>query len=203
MPKLVKTTHSILLPIILASGSPYRKIQMQQLQLPIKSIPAHIDETPRPGEAADSLALRLAQTKAQSVARDNPTAIIVGCDQTASCEKRLLGKPGTSAKAEEQLTWCSGKSVYFYSALCAYNAVNKTILADIVTTEVKFRPLSQAQISNYVRREQPLDCAGSFKCEGLGIVLFEHIRSDDPSALIGLPLIRLTDFLANFGVHPV
>lgn len=203
MPKPPNTSPPLQPPIILASGSPYRKAQIQQLQLSAKCIPAHIDESSRQGETAHTLALRLAQTKAKSVALDYPAAIIIGCDQTASCEQRLLGKPGTNTKAEEQLVWCSGKSVHFHSAICAYSTVHKTILADVVTTEVKFRPLSKAQISDYVTREQPLDCAGSFKCEGLGIALFEYIRSDDPSALIGLPLIRLTDFLANFGVHPV
>lgn len=208
MTTLDPTAYSAELPLILASGSRYRQEQIKQLKLSAEPHPADIDETPIANESALQLALRLARAKAEYVAlvrnqHSAADALIIGCDQTADCKGHLLHKPGTADIACEQLSWCSGHTVAFYSAICLLNSIDNTFQNDVVITEVKFRQLSNQQIHNYVAREQPLDCAGSFKCEGLGIALFERIRSDDPSALIGLPLIRLTDFLINAGRPPL
>ncbi|WP_075185197.1 Maf family protein [Teredinibacter haidensis] len=190
--------------LILASGSRYRQQQLQQLNLPFQAISPDIDESHRINEAAESLALRLAESKARVLAQKiTEHALIIGSDQTASCDGRLLGKPGTESGAIEQLSFCQGKTVIFYTALALLDTESKQMLADTVSTKVKFRPLSREQIARYIKKEQPLDCAGSFKCEGLGIALFESIDSNDPTALIGLPLIRLTTFLQQLGVQPI
>jgi len=190
--------------IILASSSPYRQQQLQQLGMRFTCISPDIDETALINEPPSQLAERLAIAKAKAVStHENIRALFIGSDQTASCNGRLLGKPGNVTSAQEQLSHCQGNVVMFYTALALYDSDSKTTLADTTTTEVKFRSLTRQQINTYIEKEQPLDCAGSFKCEGLGISLFDYIRSDDPSALIGLPLIRLTSFLNQFGASPL
>lgn len=175
--------------LILASGSAYRRTQLLQIGLDPISIAPAIDETPMAGEAASALARRLAISKAEAIARLHPTALILAGDQSAECAGRLLGKPGTEAAAIEQLQWMAGKESVFYSAFCLLHGQQKIV--EVVPTTIKMRALSTAEIQTYIAKEQPLDCAGSFKVEGLGITLFDWIRSDDPSALIGLPLIAV------------
>jgi len=186
--------------LLLASGSRYRQAQLQQIGVTFRAAPANVDESVKINETAAALACRLAREKALALlsSTDNNT-LIIGSDQSAECRGRILGKPGSKENAVEQLSFCQNTIVTFHTALCVYPTGTDTALADCTTTTVKFRPLSSEQIEHYIEREQPLDCAGSFKCEGLGITLFEYIRSDDPSALIGLPLIRLTSFLMQLG----
>ncbi|SMF30578.1 septum formation protein [Alteromonadaceae bacterium Bs31] len=189
--------------IILASSSRYRRIQLQQLQLNFEAVSPSIDETPLMSEPAATLASRLAANKGLTVSRSSDTpAVIIASDQTASLGDTLLGKPGNEPRAIEQLQACSGHTVVFHTALWVSNGIEPA-LTDTVDTIVKFRKLSKQQVTSYIKKEQPLDCAGSFKCEGLGISLFESIQSEDPSALIGLPLIRLTSFLNHFGIHVI
>ncbi|VUD56579.1 Maf-like protein YceF [Thalassocella blandensis] len=187
-------------PILLASSSEYRKKQLFQLGLPFESASPHCDERALAGETPKDLALRLSREKAHSLASEYPSHIIIGSDQTAACNGVLLGKPLTEDNAIAQLAMCRGQTVEFFSGICALNTSTGRELADTIRTSVKFRNLSDAQIRAYIQREQPLYCAGSFKCESLGISLFESINSEDPSALIGLPLIRLNHFLIDFGI---
>ncbi|PCK03553.1 MAG: septum formation protein Maf [Alteromonadaceae bacterium] len=187
--------------LVLASASPYRKQQLAQLNIPFDVFKSHVDEEQQPNETAPDLALRLATAKAKAVQKKlGEEALIIGCDQTAECQSQILGKPGTRDKAIAQLLLSQQNQVIFHSGICLLNTKTGKILSDTVTTVVKFRPLSQSQIENYIDKDAPLDCAGSFKCEGLGISLFESIHSDDPSALIGLPLIRLNHMLLTMGL---
>ncbi len=184
--------------VVLASESPYRLQQLRQIGVNAEIKPAHIDEAVLEGETPEALTIRLAKAKAAvvatTVARDS---IIIAGDQVASLDGVVLGKPGSKTKALEQLARCSGKRVIFYSAIC----VGKDTAWDteVVTTEVVFRALSRSQIEAYLEAEPALDCAGSFKCEGLGIGLFTSISSDDPSALVGLPLMTAVRLLAKHG----
>lgn len=189
-----------LTPLILASGSRYRQQQLRQLGLAFTARPADIDEAPRPTETAEVTAVRLAEAKARAVEAAAPeSAFIIGCDQTADCNGQRLGKPGSVDNAQRQLERCSGQQVIFHSALCVLEKSTGQTLTASIPTRVQFRPLSNRQIERYIALENPLDCAGSFKCEGLGIALFESIDSHDPSALVGLPLIQLTSFLLELG----
>lgn len=185
--------------LILASGSVYRRAQLQQLGLAFTSIPVDIDESVPPGETAREAALRLSIAKASAVLEPGQ-ALVIGSDQTAALDENILGKPGAEDNAVDQLLACSGRLVTFYSGLCVLDATTGATQQACSITTVQFRKLTDQQIRNYISRERPLDCAGSFKCEGLGIALFESITSDDPSALIGLPLISLTKMLLAFGV---
>ncbi len=185
--------------LILASGSPYRRAQLQQLGLPFDCMPTNIDETIPPEETARDAALRLSVAKAAAV-MDAGNVLVIGSDQTAALDDRILGKPLSIENAVDQLKACSGRQVIFYSGLCLLDGATGAMRKDCIATTVSFRKLTEWQIHNYIDREQPLDCAGSFKCEGLGIALFESISSDDPSALIGLPLIALNKMLLSFGV---
>lgn len=187
-------------PLILASSSPYRRELLERLQLPFKVLSPDIDETPLAGERPEQTALRLAQAKARKIAATNPDALIIGCDQVATLDGLQLGKPLTHENAVRQLTLMRGRSVIFHSALCLYNAANQQMQADVVPYTVTFRDLSDAQIENYLRKEQPYHCAGSAKSEGLGIAIIAAMLGDDPNALIGLPLIRLIDMLNSQGV---
>lgn len=190
-----------MLPIILASSSKYRRQLLQRLELPFSSQSPNIDESPIADEAADTLALRLAKQKAEAVASSHPGHLIIASDQTASIDKRILGKPGSYNNAVKQLTQCSGHKVTFYTSLCLYNSSNKQSQVDLIPYSVYFRDLASEQIERYLRKEQPYDCAGSFKMEGLGITLFKKMEGDDPNSLIGLPLIRLVDMLGNEGIQ--
>lgn len=187
-------------PLILASSSPYRRELLERLQLPFSVLSPNIDETPLTAERPEQTALRLAQAKARKIADTHPDALIIGCDQVATLDGLQLGKPLTHDNAVRQLTLMRGRSVIFYSALCLYNAANQQMQADVVPYTVTFRDLSDAQIENYLHKEQPYQCAGSAKSEGLGIAIIAAMQGEDPNALIGLPLIRLIDMLNNQGV---
>lgn len=184
--------------IILASSSPYRRQQLSQLGMSFECVSPDLDETPLPGEPPQQLAARLAAAKAAKVLKTHPNAVVIGSDQVAELHGQILGKPLTVSKAIQQLSACSNNSVTFFTGACVANA--KQSLNSMESTKVKFRPLSTAEIHNYINREPALDCAGSFKCEGLGIALFESIQSSDPSALIGLPLISVAQMLARLGL---
>ena len=187
-------------PLILASSSIYRQQLLQRLRLPFTAVSPDIDETPRPTEHAADTALRLAEQKARALAGRFPDALIIGSDQVAILNGEAISKPGNHANAVQQLTAASGRSVYFHTALCLLNSGNAEVQTKIASNEVKFRRLTAEQIERYLRAEKPYDCAGSAKCEGLGIALIESIRGDDPNALIGLPLIELTTMLMRAGV---
>ncbi len=171
--------------------------------MPFDVIAPHVDEAPLAGEPAERTALRLAELKARAVARIIESALIIGSDQVAVMEGRKLGKPGDHAAAVAQLRAMRGKSVVFHTALCLYNTASDRVQVANVPTMVVFRDFSDAQIERYLTLERPYDCAGSARIEGLGIALVERIASDDPSALIGLPLMQLTAMLKNEGVEVI
>lgn len=187
-------------PVILASTSRYRRELLQRLRLDFAIVSPDVDETPRPQEAPDQLAVRLARSKAQTVALRHPQAVVIGSDQVAQLHDQCLGKPGTHERATQQLHAMRGQTVLFHTAVAVVCAESGFVAAELATVVVKFRDLSDAEIDNYLRRETPYDCAGSAKSEGLGIALLESIDSDDPSALIGLPLIRTCKLLRAAGV---
>lgn len=189
--------------LILASSSIYRKELLERLQLPFSVEVPNVDETPLPGETPDQTALRLAQEKARKVGAGHVDALVIGCDQVATLDNLQLGKPLTHDNATRQLQLMRDRIVTFHSALCLFNSASRRMQAEVVRYEVKFRLLSDAQIENYLLKEQPYHCAGSAKSEGLGIALIEWMRGDDPNALIGLPLIALTRMLGNEGVEVI
>ena len=186
--------------LVLASTSPYRRELLGRLGLPFEVANPQTDETPLPGETPTATALRLSEAKARAVARQYPDALIIGSDQVAVMDGRVFGKPGTHAKAVEQLRTLSGKTVNFFTGLCVLNT--KTGEAEVrgIPTLVGFRNLDDAEIENYLRREPAYNCAGSAKSEGLGIALLSRIHGDDPNALVGLPLIALCDLLRKHGM---
>ncbi|MCR6651503.1 MAG: Maf family nucleotide pyrophosphatase [Cellvibrionaceae bacterium] len=185
--------------LILASSSAYRRQLLSQLGLSFTYISPNIDELPLANESAMALTKRLALAKAQRILRDNPEALVIGSDQVADLDGIILGKPHTAERAFAQLKHCSGRTVHFFTAVALTSSQHQQ--SEVVTTQVRFRTLSDSQLLAYIKKEEPLDCAGSFKCEGLGIALFESITSDDPSALIGLPLIRLAHMLGAEGIE--
>ena len=188
--------------LILASSSVYRRALLERLKLPFDVFAPNVDESSLPGETAIRTALRLAERKAEAAAAGR-AALIIGSDQVALLGEEKLGKPGDHATAVKQLQAMRGKSVVFHTALCLLNpATGKKQLENVPTT-VFFRDYSDAQIERYLRTEQPYDCAGSAKIEGLGIALVERIDSEDPTALIGLPLMRLTTMLTNEGIEVI
>lgn len=187
-------------PLILASSSPYRRELLQKLRIPFTCVKPEVDETPLMGEAPEHTALRLAQLKARQVALDYPNALIIGCDQVATFDGIQVGKPMTHFNAVKQLQTMRGKTVMFHSALCLLNATTGEMQAENVPYAVTFRSLTDAQIEHYLHLEQPYDCAGSAKSEGLGIAVIEKMTGDDPNALVGLPLIKLVSMLQNAGV---
>ena len=189
--------------LVLASTSPYRRELLGRLGLPFECARPDADETPLPGEAPDKTAARLAVSKANAVKGAFPDALIIGSDQVASCDGRRLDKPGTHENATAQLTFLSGRSASFDTAVCLLDARSGRAETRVVACKVHFRKADAVQIERYLRREQPYDCAGSAKAEGLGIALIERIETDDPTSLIGLPLIALTGLLASFGLSPV
>ena len=188
--------------IILASTSPYRRDLLQRLQIPFRCLAPQADESPLPGEQPADLAVRLALAKAHSLAPDHPNALIIGSDQVASVDGRIMGKPGTHAAAVAQLRASSGQEVRFHTAIALVCTARQLEWFHVEPTSAHFRVLSEQAIESYLRREQPYDCAGSFKCEGLGIALFERLQGNDPTSLEGLPLIALTGLLARAGVEP-
>lgn len=187
--------------LILASSSPYRQQMLARLGLPFQSVSPNIDETPRPGESPTELALRLSVEKAAAVAPEYPGALIIGSDQVATLHGKPIGKPGNIDNARAQLNQLSGQAVEFHSALCLSNGEHHEI--DDVVTLCRFRVLSSDEINNYLEREQPWDTAGSAKAESLGIALMESMQSDDPTAIIGLPLIALSRMLRSFNINPL
>lgn len=189
--------------IVLASTSPYRRALLARLQLSFEVKSPEVDETARPGETARDTALRLAQAKARAVAPSFPGALVIGSDQVAVLEGAHLGKPGGHERAVAQLRAMRGQCVVFHTALALLNTASDTLQAEDVPTTVRFRDYSDGEIERYLEREQPYDCAGSAKIEGLGIVLVDSVIGDDPSALIGLPLIRLAAMLRKEGVDIV
>jgi septum formation protein len=186
--------------LILASSSPFRRDLLTRLDIPFICCSPDIDESPLANEKPEDTALRLSQEKARKVAAQYPQALIIGCDQVATLDGQQIGKPGTHANAVRQLQSMRGREVTFHSALCLYNAATGTMQADVVPYVVEFRMLSDAQIENYLHKEQPYNCAGSAKSEGLGIALIARMEGTDPNALIGLPLIRLITMLQNEGL---
>jgi septum formation protein len=189
--------------LILASGSTYRKALLSRLQLPFEIDSPDIDEAALPGEAPEHTALRLAEAKAEAVAARNPDALVIGSDQVATLDGEHIGKPGDHVRALAQLKKMRGRDVVFHTALCLLDTRNGSsprTQKQNVQTLVRFRNLPDAELDAYLRIEQPYDCAGSAKNEALGIALLEQIRSDDPSALTGLPLIALTTMLRQAGV---
>lgn len=185
------------MPLILASTSPYRRELLERLRLPFTLARPETDETPLPGESPAMLAQRLACAKAAVIAARFPGAWVIGSDQVAETGGLLLGKPGNRGTAIAQLTAMAGRETRFHTAVCVQR--DERILVALDTTTVCFRSLSTEEIERYVDAEQPYDCAGSFKAEGLGITLFEAIDSSDPTALIGLPLIALSRLLREAG----
>ncbi|MFM8813114.1 MAG: Maf family nucleotide pyrophosphatase [Methylophilaceae bacterium] len=189
--------------LVLASSSIYRKKQLQQLQLNFSVIAPFIDETPLANETPKQTALRLSIEKARSVGLQHSNTLVIGCDQVASFEGKPLGKPLSHENAVKQLRIMQGKEIIFHSGICLFNAVTGNIQSSVVDIQVKFRSLTDQQIENYLVREQPYDCAGSAKSEGLGVALLDYIRGDDPNALIGLPLIQLVTMLEKEGIKIV
>jgi septum formation protein len=188
-------------PVILGSTSRYRKELLSRLQIPFDTAAPDVDETPHPNESPKDLAMRLALAKAHAVALKNPQAVVIGSDQVADLEGEPLGKPGNHANATLQLKRMRGKTVIFQTALSVVCLTTRFEKTDLAAVKVKFRDLSDSEIESYLLAEEPYDCAGSAKSEGLGIALLESIESDDPTALIGLPLIRTCLMLREAGVN--
>jgi septum formation protein len=188
-------------PVILGSTSRYRKELLSRLQIPFDTAAPNVDETPHPHESPKDLAMRLALAKAHAVALKNPQAVVIGSDQVADLEGEPLGKPGNHANATLQLQRMRGKTVIFQTALSVVCLTTRFEKTDLAAVKVKFRDLSDSEIESYLLAEEPYDCAGSAKSEGLGIALLESIESDDPTALIGLPLIRTCLMLREAGVN--
>lgn len=190
-------------PLILASTSVYRRQLLERLQLPFSVVASQVDETALAGESPETLACRLALAKAQSVAQVNPGAIVIGSDQVADLDGQALGKPGNHARAVQQLQTMRGKTVIFQTAVAVVCLESGFAQTDLAQVKVVFRHLSDAQIEAYLLAEQPYDCAGSAKSEGLGIALLERIDNDDPTALIGLPLIRTCRMIEAAGIQVI
>lgn len=189
--------------IILASSSVYRRELLQKLQIQFSCVSPKIDETPQPDEKPHQTALRLSQEKARKVADEYPHALVIGCDQVAVLDNNVLGKPLNHQNATKQLQLMRGREVTFYSALCLLNAATGNMQSEVVPTLVKFRDYSDQTIENYLTKDQPYQCAGSAKSEGLGIVLIERMLGEDPNALVGLPLIKLITMFSNEGLNIV
>jgi septum formation protein len=189
--------------LILGSTSPYRRELLQRLRLLFDCVAPQVDETSLPGELPADLAPRLALEKAHEVARRSPGAVVIGADQIAELDGLAIGKPGNHARAVAQLQAMSGRSVVFHSAVAVVRPDQAYARVLTAPVTVRFRSLSTAEIEHYLRLEQPYDCAGSAKCETLGIALLASIESDDPTALVGLPLIRTCELLRAAGIDPM
>ena len=188
-------------PLILASTSPFRAELLTRLGLPFSTFAPDIDETPLPGETPIDMVTRLTRAKAAAAIDAFPQHLIIASDQCAICDQEILGKPGNHERAIAQLSRFSGKRITFLTGLCLLNSQTGRVQIDCVPFHVHFRLLKTGQIDRYLHAEKPYNCAGSFKSEGLGITLFQKMEGDDPNALVGLPLIRLTDFLASENIH--
>ncbi len=181
--------------LVLASSSPFRKALLEKLQLQFETDSPDIDETPLDNESIEDMVKRLSESKAKALSTKHPDALIIGSDQSAALNGKVLHKPGNFEVAFEQLRAASGQTITFYTGLCLHNSrtgQSETICEPFIVT---FRELTGSEITNYLKREEPYNCAGSFKSEALGISLFENMRGDDPNTLIGLPLIQLCRML--------
>lgn len=186
--------------VVLGSTSRYRRELLARLRLPFEVAAPDVDETPEPGEAPQALALRLALAKARAVAARHPEAVVIGSDQVADLAGQPLGKPGTHPRAVQQLRQMRGQTVFFHTALAVVCLATGFEAVDVAPVRVQFRALTDTEIEHYLLAETPYDCAGSAKSEGLGIALLESIENDDPTALVGLPLIRTARMLRAAGV---
>ncbi len=184
-------------PLVLASSSPYRAEMLRRLGVAFTTVTSGIDETPAAAETAERLVKRLALDKARHVARQQPEALVIGADQVAVLGGRVLGKPGTRERAIEQIGEMSGNAVEYLSGVALLGPDRQQV--DIVSTRLQYRRLTDPEIERYVDRDRPLDCAGSMRSEGLGISLLESLSADDPTALIGMPLIRIAQWLREAG----
>ncbi len=191
---------SILPPIVLASSSSYRRELLTRLQLPFTCHSPDIDETPQANESAQTLVQRLALSKARALAQHYPQHIIIGSDQVAVLDGKIIGKPLHAEGATQQLSAASGRSLVFLTGLAVIDTRTQIEQVDLVPFTVHFRTLNAAQIQRYIAAEQPFDCAGSFKSEGLGVSLFQATEGSDATSLVGLPLIRLCDMLNACGI---
>lgn len=186
--------------LVLGSTSPFRKSILEKLNLPFECAKPNVDETPLKNETPQALVERLAIEKAKAVANEFPNALIIGSDQVAVCDGEILGKPHTFDNGVKQLTKFSNKAVTFYTGLCVFDSASNTIKSLVEPFIVHFNELSPSDITSYLKAEQPYNCAGSFKSEGLGICLFKKLEGDDPNTLIGLPLIKLVALLKQHGL---
>jgi septum formation protein len=189
--------------LVLGSTSPFRRQLLEKLGLPFDTAAPQTDENPLADETPKQLVARLAEAKARAVASQYPEALIIGSDQVAVNNGEILGKPHTHDRAMEQLRNASGKQVRFLTGLCLYNAATDHAQVEVVPFDVVFRTLTDEMIDNYLKAEQPYNCAGSFKSEAMGIALFEKLEGEDPNTLIGLPLIRLVRMLEKEGVRVI
>ncbi|MGK3140967.1 Maf family protein [Pantoea sp. C2G6] len=189
--------------ILLASTSPFRQALLRKLGLPFITAAPEVDETPWPGESAEALVTRLAIAKAQALAETWPDRWIIGSDQVCVLNGEITGKPHTAAKARAQLRAASGNRITFYTGLALCHPASDTLLHCCEPFVVHFRQLTDAEINGYIEKEQPLQCAGSFKSEGLGICLFDRLEGRDPNTLVGLPLIALNAMLQQAGINPL
>lgn len=189
--------------LILASSSTYRRELLQKLHIQFSSVSPHLDETTFENESPRETALRLSQDKARKVGSEYPHALIIGSDQVATLDGLQLGKPLNHQNATKQLQMMRGREVTFYNALCLFNAATGHMQSEVIPYLVRYRQLTDSQIENYLNKEQPYQCAGSAKSEGLGIALIERMLGEDPNALIGLPLIKLITMLENEGVSVI
>lgn len=183
--------------LVLGSTSPFRKAILEKLGVPFITDKPEVDESPLENESPQQLVARLSEAKAEAVAGKYANALVIGSDQVAVIDGHILGKPGTHENAIAQLRNASGKTVTFYTGLCLLNSETRRKQLEVVPFNVVFRELTDTQIENYLKKEQPYNCAGSFKSEALGITLFDKLEGDDPNTLIGLPLIRLARMLEN------
>lgn len=189
--------------LILASTSPWRRMLLEKLSVPFACATPDVDETPLPGETARQLVVRLAQNKAQALAVRYPQHLIIGADQVCVLDGEITGKPLTEENAHRQLRKASGSIITFYTGLALYNSANGHLQTECEPFDVHFRRLSDQEIDSYIRKENPLQCAGSFKSEGLGITLFERLEGRDPNTLVGLPLIALCQMLRREAFNPL
>ena len=189
--------------LVLASTSPYRRMLLEKLGIPFECAAPEVDETPQPGESPRHLVTRLAKEKAQSLAARYPSHLIIGSDQVCVLDGEITGKPHTEENACQQLLRARGTIVTFYTGLALYNSATGHLQTECEPFDVHFRHLSDKEIEGYVRKENPLQCAGSFKSEGLGITLFERLEGRDPNTLVGLPLIALCQMLRRENYNPL
>ena len=189
-----------MITLVLASSSPYRRELLSRFKLPFDVFNPDIDESPRTAEKAKEISVRLAREKVFKVASHYSSSLIIGSDQTAECQNEIIEKPNTHTNAVKQLQFLSGQVVTFYTSLCLLNTQTKKLQECVVDFEVKYKKLNAEIIESYLLKEQPYNCVGSIKSEGLGITLLDYIRGEDPTALVGLPLIELSNMLRNEGV---